>query len=166
MLDFCQLSRYFATLQVCVIILGIIITHQLAIMDAKDASKMLEAALQQMDGIISSASNKQQQQQGGSGGGGGSDVTVGAGLPHQQQHQNKSGISMTPGNNGSGNILNERSVISNSNVLSTAKTLAMALQQVYLVRRNGMTSVIHCRYLFKAVFLNVCMFFSIELRSV
>lgn len=105
-------------------------------MDAKDASKMLEAALQQMDGIISSASNKQQQQQGISGGGGGSDVTVGAGLPHQQQHQNKSGISMTPGNNGSGNILNERSVISNSNVLSTAKTLAMALQQVYVVRRN------------------------------
>ncbi|XP_075160662.1 liprin-beta-1-like [Haematobia irritans] len=56
---------------------------------ASEASKMLEEALLQMDGIIMNSSN------------------------------------------GSPNIM-ERSTISNANVLSTAKTLALALQQVGL----------------------------------
>ncbi|XP_013107414.1 uncharacterized protein LOC106087067 [Stomoxys calcitrans] len=70
------------------------------------ASKMLEEALFQMDGII--------KQQGG----------------ENQTQQDQSNIKTPPGN-GSCNIL-ERSVISNANVLSTAKTLALALQQVGL----------------------------------
>lgn len=88
--------------------------------EASEASKMLEAALQQMDGIISSASANSHKQQGG-----------GESLPHTLQKQNKSSVSMTS-SNGSANVLNERSTISAGNVLSTAKTLALALQQVGL----------------------------------
>ncbi|XP_030373267.1 liprin-beta-1 [Scaptodrosophila lebanonensis] len=66
-------------------------------MASTEASKMLEAALQQMDGIISS--------------------TAATSAGHQP------GASLT---------LNERNLISATNVLSTAKTLALALQQVGL----------------------------------
>ncbi|XP_046809080.1 liprin-beta-2 [Lucilia cuprina] len=90
-------------------------------MDVKtstEASKMLEAALQQMDGIISNASANSQN-------GGGSS------LPRTDQIQNMSSLSINT-ENGSANTLNERSIISAENVLSTAKTLALALQQVGL----------------------------------
>ncbi|XP_016982592.1 liprin-beta-2 [Drosophila rhopaloa] len=63
-----------------------------------EGSKMLEAALQQMDGLISSTAT-----QAGSVSGAGASLT-----------------------------LNERNLISATNVLSTAKTLALALQQVGL----------------------------------
>jgi len=63
-----------------------------------EGSKMLEAALQQMDGLISSTATQA-----------GSVSVAGA------------GASLT---------LNERNLISATNVLSTAKTLALALQQV------------------------------------
>lgn len=86
---------------------------------ATEASKMLEAALQQMDGIISSASvNSLNKQCGGV-----------SSLPHAKQIQNMSSVSIKT-ENGSANVLNERSIISAENVLSTAKTLALALQQV------------------------------------
>lgn len=93
-------------------------------MDAKtstEASKMLEAALQQMDGIISSASANNQNQQGG--------VSC---TTHTKQLQNMSSVSIST-ENGSANVLNERSIISAENVLSTAKTLALALQQVSML---------------------------------
>lgn len=61
---------------------------------------MLEAALQQMDGLISSTATQA-----------GSAAGVGVGA----------GASLT---------LSERNLISATNVLSTAKTLALALQQV------------------------------------
>lgn len=83
-----------------------------------EASKMLEAALQQMDGIISSASVNNQNQQGGV-----------SSIPHTKQLQNISSVSINT-ENGTTNVLNERSIISAENVLSTAKTLALALQQV------------------------------------
>ncbi|XP_034656184.1 liprin-beta-1 [Drosophila subobscura] len=66
---------------------------------ATEGSKMLEAALQQMDGLISSTA-----------------ATVG-------QPGGGAGASLT---------LSERNLISATNVLSTAKTLALALQQVGL----------------------------------
>lgn len=90
-------------------------------MDVKstsEASKMLEAALQQMDGIISNASvNTQNQQM--------EDIT----LAHAPQKESTLSVL---NNSGSGNVsvLNGRNIISASNVLSTAKTLALALQQV------------------------------------
>ncbi|XP_037933067.1 liprin-beta-1 [Teleopsis dalmanni] len=76
-----------------------------------EASKMLEAALQQMDGIISSAAINNAGNQAQSG------VTteVSSGDEHLTS-------TMLP--------LHERNLISASNVLSTAKTLALALQQV------------------------------------
>lgn len=75
-------------------------------MDAKsEASKMLEEALLQMDGIIT----KQQ------------------GIGSDQQSQSSITMNPPPQLNGS---CNERSIISNANVLSTAKTLSLALQQV------------------------------------
>lgn len=73
---------------------------------------MLEEALLQMDGIIN---------QSGQGAGGGRGGIVGG---------DQTSAASSPNPNGSCNILNERSVISNANVLSTAKTLALALQQV------------------------------------
>ncbi|XP_005180494.2 liprin-beta-2 [Musca domestica] len=79
-----------------------------------EASKMLEEALLQMDGIIN---------QSGQGAGGGRGGIVGG---------DQTSAASSPNPNGSCNILNERSVISNANVLSTAKTLALALQQVGL----------------------------------
>lgn len=62
---------------------------------------MLEAALQRMDGLISSTATQA-----------GPDTGAGASL-----------------------TLNERNLISATNVLSTAKTLALALQQVSHRRR-------------------------------
>ncbi|XP_067643352.1 liprin-beta-2 [Eurosta solidaginis] len=76
-------------------------TAALSVEESSDASKMLEAALQQMDGIISGTANAAVD-------GVNSLVTTNAGL------------------------LTERSSISVNNVLSTAKTLALALQQVGL----------------------------------
>lgn len=90
-------------------------------MDAKtvtEASKMLEAALQQMDGIISNASANNQKQQAGGGAGGGGGLT-------QQQMSSKSSVTMT-------STGNERTTVAADNVLSTANTLALALQQVGL----------------------------------
>ncbi|XP_065360803.1 liprin-beta-2 [Calliphora vicina] len=88
---------------------------------ATEASKMLEAALQQMDGIISSASVNSLNKQ----------CAGVSSLPHTKQIQNLSSVSINTVN-GSANVLNERSIISAENVLSTAKTLALALQQVGL----------------------------------
>ncbi|XP_017466009.1 PREDICTED: liprin-beta-2 [Rhagoletis zephyria] len=70
-----------------------------------DASKMLEAALEQMDGIISGSSN------------------VSASV---------SGNGVKTLTTASASVFAERSLISANNVLSTAKTLALALQQVGL----------------------------------
>ncbi|EDV97159.1 GH14825 [Drosophila grimshawi] len=74
-----------------------------------EASKMLEAALQQMDGIISNSTT----------------ATVG-----QQQTQ----AQIQPGSATTASLTSfcERNLISATNVLSTAKTLALALQQVGL----------------------------------
>ncbi|EDW70310.1 liprin-beta-2 [Drosophila virilis] len=72
---------------------------------ATEASKMLEAALQQMDGIISNS------------------ATAAVGQPQAQ-----------PGSATTASLTSfcERNLISATNVLSTAKTLALALQQVGL----------------------------------
>ena len=90
-------------------------------MDVKttsEASKMLEAALQQMDGIISNASVNTQKQK-----------IEDIALPNASQRESTLSVL---NNSGSGNIslLKGRNNISASNVLSTAKTLALALQQV------------------------------------
>ncbi|KAL7734963.1 hypothetical protein ACLKA6_011228 [Drosophila palustris] len=76
---------------------------------ASEASKMLEAALQQMDGIISNT------------------ATASAG---QTQMQSQA----PPGSATTADLTSfcERNLISATNVLSTAKTLALALQQVGL----------------------------------
>ncbi|CAD7005070.1 unnamed protein product [Ceratitis capitata] len=71
-----------------------------------DASKMLEAALQQMDGIIS-GNNK-------------GNYGINNEAPRNPCSVNT-------------NVLPERNLISANNVISTAKTLALALQQVGLV---------------------------------
>ncbi|KAM7356096.1 liprin-beta 1 [Cochliomyia hominivorax] len=86
-----------------------------------EASKMLEAALQQMDGIISSASASNHNQQGG----------VVSSIHQSNQSENTSSMLINI-ENGSANVINERSIISADNILSTAKTLALALQQVGL----------------------------------
>lgn len=90
-------------------------------MDAKttsEASKMLEAALQQMDGIISNASVNTQNQN-----------IAESTSENVLDVENSLGI-LNNSKNGSVNVLKERKNISASNVLSTAKTLALALQQV------------------------------------
>lgn len=90
---------------------------------------MLEAALQQMDGIISnSATATVASTEVGGGGGVGSQV-----LP--------------PGNNATAASLTsfcERNLISATNVLSTAKTLAVALQQVSQRSNDDNLYTIHC----------------------
>lgn len=71
---------------------------------------MLEAALQQMDGIISNSASAS------------TTATIGG-----------AGQVLPPGNNATAASLTsfcERNLISATNVLSTAKTLAVALQQV------------------------------------
>ncbi|KAH8397244.1 hypothetical protein KR215_011136 [Drosophila sulfurigaster] len=77
---------------------------------ASEASKMLEAALQQMDGIISNS------------------TTTSIGPTTQIQAQ------IIPGSATAASLTSfcERNLISATNVLSTAKTLALALQQVGL----------------------------------
>lgn len=89
---------------------------------------MLEAALQQMDGIISNSATATVASTGVGGGGVGGQV-----LP--------------PGNNATAASLTsfcERNLISATNVLSTAKTLAVALQQVSQRCNHDNLYLIHC----------------------
>lgn len=99
---------------------------------ATEASKMLEAALHQMDGIISNSATATVASTGGAGGGGGIGGQV---LP--------------PGNNATAASLTsfcERNLISATNVLSTAKTLAVALQQVSQHRDDDNFYLTHCLF--------------------
>lgn len=73
---------------------------------ATEASKMLEAALQQMDGIISG-------------------TTTTSAVPSSTGANGATGSGLT-----GMSVLSERNLISAKNVLSTAKTLSLALQQV------------------------------------
>ncbi|KAI9588049.1 liprin-beta-1 [Glossina fuscipes] len=95
--------------------------------ETAEASKMLEAALQQMDGIISGAtSNSNVIGVGGGGGGsGGGGVCITTSAQAMQ-----SSVTATSGIGS--HALSERNLISANNVLSTAKTLALALEQVGL----------------------------------
>lgn len=96
---------------------------------ATEASKMLEAALHQMDGIISNSATATMASTGGGGGIGGQ--------------------VLPPGNNATAASLTsfcERNLISATNVLSTAKTLAVALQQVSQHRDDDNFYLIHCLF--------------------
>lgn len=96
---------------------------------ATEASKMLEAALHQMDGIISNSATATVASTGGGGGIGGQ--------------------VLPPGNNATAASLTsfcERNLISATNVLSTAKTLAVALQQVSQHRDDDNFYLIHCLF--------------------
>lgn len=95
---------------------------------ATEASKMLEAALHQMDGIISNSATATVASTGGGGIG---------------------GQVLPPGNNATAASLTsfcERNLISATNVLSTAKTLAVALQQVSQHRDDDHFYLIHCLF--------------------
>lgn len=95
---------------------------------ATEASKMLEAALHQMDGIISNSATATVASTGGGGIG---------------------GQVLPPGNNATAASLTsfcERNLISATNVLSTAKTLAVALQQVSQHRDDDNFYLIHCLF--------------------
>lgn len=90
---------------------------------------MLEAALHQMDGIISNSATATVASTGGGGGIGGQ--------------------VLPPGNNATAASLTsfcERNLISATNVLSTAKTLAVALQQVSQHRDYDNFYLIHCLF--------------------
>lgn len=96
---------------------------------ATEASKMLEAALHQMDGIISNSATATVASTGGGGGIGGQ--------------------VLPPGNNATAASLTsfcERNLISATNVLSTAKTLAVALQQVSQHSNDDNLYLIHCLF--------------------
>lgn len=89
---------------------------------------MLEAALHQMDGIISNSATATVASTGGGGIG---------------------GQVLPPGNNATAASLTsfcERNLISATNVLSTAKTLAVALQQVSQHSNDDNLYLIHCLF--------------------